>query len=284
MIQDFFNKLSANERKFFYIALLFALLAVFDRLFLGPVTSKLKLLDDAIEEQKNMIKGDLRLLSYKDKILKENDALKPFFAQKIQTEEEIIAAFLKHIEILATESKVNLIRVNPSDSKSKKGFIEYYANLECDGLLENVVKFMHSIDASEDLLKVVKFNMGPKKAGSEEVSASMTVVKIIVDSLKAQDMAEAGGVSSAGSSGNGSNGVAGGAGGQGPSGPAGSGTSSSNGSSQQVSERIGINADKFPIKSSAKKEKEEETDEIKPSIFEKIISKTEKPGQEQEEE
>ncbi len=188
MIQNFLSKLSPTEKKIFYIAIIFVLLALLDRLFLGPAMSRLKSLDEEIEQQKNVIKGDLRFLSYKDKILKENETFKPYYAPKSQAEEEIIAAFLKKFEILASDSKVNLIKINPADSKQRKGFIEYYANLECDGKLDDMAKFIYSINTSDDLLKIVKLSMAPKKAGSEEVTSSMTVTKTIVGVSATQEV------------------------------------------------------------------------------------------------
>lgn len=187
MIQNFISKLSPNEKKIFYIAIIFVLLALLDRLFLGPAMSRLKSLDEDIEQQKNVIKGDLRFLSYKDKILKENENFKPYYTAKTQAEEEIIAAFLKKVEILASDAKINLIKVNPADTKQRKGFIEYYANLECDGKLEDMARFIYSINTSGDLLKIVKLTMAPKKAGSEEVNASITVTKTIIDASAVEE-------------------------------------------------------------------------------------------------
>ena len=181
MLQNFFSRLSPQEKRIFYATVILVVVALFDRLFLGPATARLRSLDDEIKDEESVIKSNLRFLSFKEKILKENAAFKPYFLTKAKTEEEIIATFLKKVEILASEAKVNLIRVNPSDSRQKKGFMEYYANLDCEGALEDVVKFMYAVDTSLDLLKIVKLSMNPKRAGSEEINATMTIVKVIVD-------------------------------------------------------------------------------------------------------
>ncbi len=187
MIQNFVSKLSEKEKKIFYVAIIFVLVALLDRLFIGPAMDKLKSLEGEIESQESLIKRDLRFLSYKNRILRENQGFKKYYAQRPLSEEEIIASFLKKIEILASESKVNLIRVSPSESKQRKGFVEYFATLECDGPLENVAKFCYTIDISEDLLRIVKFSMAPKRAGSQEVAATMSVSKVIIDSSALKD-------------------------------------------------------------------------------------------------
>ncbi len=180
-IKEFFSKLSEKERKILYVTIVFVVFAVLDRVFLGPVTVRLKAIDEDIDEQKNIIKRDLRILAYKDRIIKENNDFSTFFTGQDSKQEEIIASFLKKIEVLATDAKVNLVKVSPSETQQRKGFVEYYANLECEGNLVNVVAFMHAVDTAPDLLKVVKYTMSPKKAGSDDVSAVMTVTKAIIN-------------------------------------------------------------------------------------------------------
>jgi len=181
VIQNFISKLSAQEKKIAYITVGFFVLALFDRVFFGPVMSQLKSLDEQIEQEKNMGKRDLRFLSYKNKIIKEDEAFRVYYDQKFQTEEEIIAAFLKKVEVLASESQVNLIKVSPDNSIFQKGFIEYFANLECNGPLENLAKFMHAIDASPEMLRITKFSVTPKKASEQDVQSAITVVKMIIN-------------------------------------------------------------------------------------------------------
>jgi len=181
VIQNFISKLSAQEKRFAYITVGFFVLALFDRVFFGPVMSQLKSLDEQIEQEKNMAKRDLRFLSYKNKIIKEDEAFRVYYDQKFQTEEEIIAAFLKKVEVLASESQVNLIKVSPDDSVAQKGFVEYFANLECNGPLANLAKFMHAIDASPEMLRITKFSVTPKKASEQDVQSAMTVAKMIIN-------------------------------------------------------------------------------------------------------
>lgn len=190
MIQNFISKLSPQEKKIAYIAIVALVLAILDRVFFGPVMSQLKSLDEQIEQEKNTAKRDLRFLSYKDKIIKEDEAFHVYYDQKFQAEEEIIAAFLKKVEVLASEAKLNLVKVSPAESVAQKGFIEYYANLECHGPLENFVKFMYAIDASAEMLRITKFSVTPKRASEQDVQAAMTVVKIIINPPSNEEIEE----------------------------------------------------------------------------------------------
>jgi len=180
MIQDFYSKLSDTGKKIFYVAVVCVFLAFVDRLFLGPVLSKLHSLDETIVRQENSIQRDLRFLAYKQRILEENKRVTPYYLSGSRTEEEIIAGFLKRLEILATEANINLIKVTPSEGEPKKGYIEYLAGLECNGKLEQVVRFMYLVDSSDELMKVEKLALSPRRGSTDEVDGTMTISKIIV--------------------------------------------------------------------------------------------------------
>ena len=181
MLQQFITKLSSTEKKMFYGATLFCALAILDRVFLGPISAQIRNLDSDIKREQGEIKKDLRFLAYKNRILEEQDAFASYFETKSSTEEEMIAEFLKKIEILATEANITLNRVTPTEGKQKKGYREYQASLDCVGELANVVKFIHLLDSSKDLLKTEKLSISAKKSETDEVTVNLMVAKIIVD-------------------------------------------------------------------------------------------------------
>lgn len=181
MINKFINKLSTQEKKIFYITAAFVLLAFVDRLLLGPFIDKISLINDKIEMKKDSVKRDLRILSYKDRILEEKEVFAGYFTEKVPDQDVISAEFLSVVERLATESKVNLVKSNPSETITQKRFIEFYADLDCSGDLKDVVSFMHAINSTDELLKVVTFTMTPKRGTEAKVNSSMKIVKLIIN-------------------------------------------------------------------------------------------------------
>ena len=180
MIHKFVSGLSEKERKVFYICVLVVSLALFDRLFIGPVLTQLQRLDLEIEKQKVDILRDRRFLAYQDRINKESEAFGRYFTASVPDDDVVNAQFLSLIEKLATLGKVSLVKSNPSHTNKQEMFNEYYASLDFNGKLEDVISFMHTINTTEELLKVTKFNMSPRRGGGEnEVKVSMTVVKLI---------------------------------------------------------------------------------------------------------
>ena len=185
MFQDFYAKLSEQEKKIFYATIGVVVFAVFDFLFFQPVSSKLKTLDRDIEQTKSDIKRDVRFLAYQDKILKEEEIYRVYKTDEQKKDEEITATFLKTIETLASEAEINLGKLNPGETTPKKGYFQYHANVECSGKLENIVKFVHKVDTTNNLLKVVKMNVVGKKSSADEVTVTMKIAKLIIDTKSA---------------------------------------------------------------------------------------------------
>ncbi len=177
--------MSTKEKKIFYIASAFVLLAFVDRLLLGPFINKISLLNDKIKIKKDSVKRDLRILSYKDRILSEKEVFSEYFTENVPDEDVISAEFLSVVERLATETKVSLVKSNPSETITQKKFIEFYADLDCSGEFKDVISFMHAINSTDELLKVVTFTMTPKRGAESKVNSSMKIVKLIIS----EDMA-----------------------------------------------------------------------------------------------
>ena len=182
MIQKFISKLSANEKKILALTAFVLLLVFVDRFFLDPAVTHLKFLQQDIQDKENSLKRYLRFLAYKNQILKEQEMLKKYYTEKELTPGEIKEIFLNKIEMLAHAANISSIRVTPSEGENKKDYAEYSANLECAGKFKDILRFMHAIDTSVELMKIGKFNLSAKKVGSDEIAVSMTVSKIIVES------------------------------------------------------------------------------------------------------
>ncbi|MBF0571682.1 MAG: type 4a pilus biogenesis protein PilO [Candidatus Omnitrophica bacterium] len=179
-INKFIAGLNDNQKKLLIIAVVIVIAAFFDRLLIGPTMSRLSAIEEDITKEEASIKQDIRFLGYKDRILKESNEIAPYLTKNMSTDEEMIAAFLKKIESLATQAKVNLIKVSPAPGEQDAEYWKYHADLECSGNLADVVSFMHLINSNTDLMKVDKFNFSGKKSDTDEIKATMTIEKIVV--------------------------------------------------------------------------------------------------------
>jgi hypothetical protein len=153
---------------------------MFDRLFLGPSLDRLNAIDQKIEQEKVTIVRDLQFLNYREKINADNAALDKYFVEKVQDDDIVNAEFLRSLEKLANKSKVSLVKSNPAVSKKAEWHNDYYANVDCSGALKDVMTFMYMVNTSDDLLKVVKFSLTPKRGADDSVTASMAIMKRVV--------------------------------------------------------------------------------------------------------
>jgi hypothetical protein len=183
---QFLTNMTPSQKKIFYVAVFIVVLALFDRLLVGPTMTKLGNIDEAIENEENSIKRDLRFLSYKDRINKESKTFEPYIAATTPREDEVMASFLEKLDQLVTKSGLVLLKNNRSNeqrdpTKESKDYLVYRAELEASGSLEDIAKLLYAIDTSSDFLKVQKLNLAMKKTGDvEEMRAVLTVAKYIV--------------------------------------------------------------------------------------------------------
>jgi hypothetical protein len=179
-INKFIAGLNDNQKKLLVIAMVIVGAALLDRLFIGPTMSHLSTIEDSINKEESSIRQDMRFLGYKQRIAQESSEIEPFLTKNVSTDEEMIAAFLKKIESLASQTKVTLIKVNPAPGEQDAEYWKYQADLECSGNLGDVISFMHLVNSDKDLMKVDKFNFSAKKSDTDEIKATMTIEKIVV--------------------------------------------------------------------------------------------------------
>jgi hypothetical protein len=179
-INKFIAGLNDNQKKLLVITVIILVAALFDRLLIAPTMTRLSSIEDDITKEEATIKQDMRFLGYKDRIVKESREIDPYLTKDMSTDEEMIAAFLKKIESLATATKVNLVKINPAPGEQDAEYWKYQADLECSGQLADVISFMHLINTDTELMKVDKFNFSAKKSDTDEIKATMTIEKIIV--------------------------------------------------------------------------------------------------------
>ncbi len=179
-IQKIISGLSDTGKKLMAVALIVLLVALFDRLLISPTMSKLSSIDQEITKEENVIRQDLRFLRQKDRVIKQAQAYEPFLTEKILSDDEMIAAFLKRLEVMANKANVTIIKVTPSSAVKEEKMSKLQADLECSGNLTDVVNFMHLLEISQDLMKISKYSLGSKKSDTDEVKATMTVVKAVI--------------------------------------------------------------------------------------------------------
>lgn len=178
-----FTRLSKRERNILYGACLFVLVALLDRLVLGPATSKIAVLNKEIQEKQLFMKKDARIVAEKEKMLAEKAKFSAFFSAA-KSQEEQITLILKEIESLASQCSVYIIDMKPASSKKADFSEKYYINLSCEAKMSGLVSFMYNIENSAELLTIEKYSLSPKSGETNLAMVNMLISKIVVRKFK----------------------------------------------------------------------------------------------------
>ncbi|MCA9399711.1 MAG: hypothetical protein KC618_08175 [Candidatus Omnitrophica bacterium] len=179
MIQKFVASLSDTGRIIFYCAVLAVLVAMFDLLFLRPALNKVTEVEREIQFQNVKIEGDLKILEREDRIVKEYDLYSKFFTKETKKEDDVISGILSSIESLSRRLSMDA-KIIYSETIKDENYTQYIVNVDASGDFTKVVKFIYEINSSDDLFKVVEYNLTPKRGTESEVTVSMKVAKMVV--------------------------------------------------------------------------------------------------------
>lgn len=177
--QDFLARLSKKERTILCVAAVCICLALFDRLILYPISSRISSLNDQTVATEANIRKNARILALKDRILAES-AKYSSYSRVSGSDEEEMTSLLKEIEQIAGKCSVYLIDIKPSGIKEVSGSKRYNVSLNCEGEMEHIASFMLAMESSSKLLTVEKYQISPKSKDADAVKCSMFVSKIVV--------------------------------------------------------------------------------------------------------
>ena len=178
-IMAFISRLSKRERIIFYATVIAVALVLSDRLILAPILSKIEELNATIRSEEEAIEQSLVIITQEGRIEKESEQYASYLS-KPEVEEKIITAFLKEVENLAKQSSVYLIDIKPAGQDADGTSTRYFAKVNFEAQMEQVVNFFHSITNAEELLKIESFEISPKTAGGSVVTCSSSISKAII--------------------------------------------------------------------------------------------------------
>ena len=178
-ITDFVSRLSKKEKILFYGASTVITIFMLDRLVLQPVVGTFRSLHQETQDLQSNIKRSVHLLSQKERMMKEVEQYSVYNVRGKSPEEETVA-LLKLIEELANQASVNLLYVKPGGTKTDGAMQKYYATLECEGQMNQMLGFFYQLESTHQLLKIEKYSLQPTAKGSSVVKCAATIAKTVV--------------------------------------------------------------------------------------------------------
>lgn len=172
-------QLSAKEKIGLGLGIAVALLAIFDRAVIGPLSAKTRHLNQEIKLAELDLCRDLRNLEEKESITRKfQDYAK--YVRQMGSDEEEMARVLREVEILAKKSLVNLLNVKPQMPQSKDLQKQFTVEIEADGDMPAIVMFMQQLNTSDCLLRSEKIALKLIDKDKSLLRASILVTKIVI--------------------------------------------------------------------------------------------------------
>jgi len=173
-------KMGTRERIVAAVAVFFVFLTIMDRVVMGPILSQMQVLDLETEEKVQAISRNMRILSYRDSIIKEFNRFAAYWQNEKQSHDEIIAEHLREVETLANYSSIAISRIESGEFEETPLNIEFGVSLDCEGTLGNMLQFMKFITDSNLIFRIDKYMMAPKSKGSDIIKATIFLTRILV--------------------------------------------------------------------------------------------------------
>lgn len=178
-LQVFLGRLSKRDKIIFYIAVFVISLLILDRAIISPVFYKIRSLNKEIQDKRDNIKKNLRILAQKDKILTQSSKYSSFLGDSRASDDEQVTLVLKELESLASKSSVYLVDMKPGGIKESGSSKRILINLNCEAQMEQLVDFMYNMENSNSLFSIEKYQLTPKTKESSVAKCSISVYKVV---------------------------------------------------------------------------------------------------------
>lgn len=183
-LEEFLNQRTKNEKTLGMAAALLVFIALMHGIVIGPILSKMQLIDLDISSRRDEIRRDRRIVSFKDRIYEEYAKSNAYLDGSEKSSEEIIAALLKKIESMAKQQNVIIKDIRPGDTEIKPQFQVYKTSIDCEGALADLLALMNTLEQSDYLFQITRYSLAPKSKGADILKASMDIARYLIPAEK----------------------------------------------------------------------------------------------------
>ena len=178
-ISNFISKRTPTEKNLLYMTVAISMVAIIYLGAINPALNKIKELDTAIELEKKSVQNDLNFVAYRPNVEAEREEISKYFTT-LKDENKLNSSLQKTLQEIEQETNVNLVKKNPDLPRRDEFYTEYIVNVDCVGDFKDVVAFMHKVNNSDQLLKILKYRLVPKRGAQDQMTVSMTIAKMVI--------------------------------------------------------------------------------------------------------
>jgi len=173
------TRLSKREKSFLWLAIIAVVCIALYILVLEPTWNKWQQLNKTIDVTERKLLKNLKIMGQKEII----DELYDKYAQSLRMKgsvEEETAVILSEIENIARQSNVIITDIKPQSVKDMDFYKEYYVEMEAEGNIASLAKFIYELQNSKQILKVRHLRLNAKETRGDTLKGYMVVTKILI--------------------------------------------------------------------------------------------------------
>ena len=173
------KNISKREKKLFYVGVA-AIVCIIAYVFIfEPIWTNWQTLNKSISAKELKLIKNLRIVAQSDIIAELYDKYAADIRMK-GSEQEETAVILREIENIARASNTYISDIKPHKIKDMEFYKEYFVELEAEGDIQNLTKFIYDLQNSKQILKVRYLRLNPKGDSSDMLKGYMIVTKILI--------------------------------------------------------------------------------------------------------
>jgi len=173
-----FNQILFKKNKWFYSGVI-AVAGVVFYMVIQPIYADWRNLNKSISIKERKLLKNLKILSQKEEIAMLYNKYAGHIKMKGSVEEET-ALILKEIESAAAASNAHITDIKPHKVNDMDFYKEYYIELEAEGTMPNLAKFVYNLQGSKQMLKVRHLRLNAKGGETDILKAYMIVTKVLI--------------------------------------------------------------------------------------------------------
>jgi Tfp pilus assembly protein PilO len=173
------QKLSKRERLILIGCIALIATAILYNFILEPFVKKWTELSSEARIMKLKFKKSTEILKRRIEITERYEDISSYVGPQAGSDEEEIANLLSEIEKLASSSNVRITDIKPRPAKRLDYYKKYVVEVESEGDIARLTKFIYGVQTSPHLLSIEKFSLSMKGTAHQVLRANMTVTKIL---------------------------------------------------------------------------------------------------------
>jgi len=171
--------LTKRERTILSLCIGVILLSLLYNIIIEPVASRWIQLGNEVKIARLKLKKSSEILKRRLHIINQYEKLSSFIQLERGSDEEEIAILLSEVERLASSAGTRITDIKPGVSKGSGYFRKFIVEIESEGDIDKISKFIYEVQNSTHILKIEKLSINMKGTRDRSLKVNMLVTKLL---------------------------------------------------------------------------------------------------------